>query len=157
MSVISWGASSRWQCTTAAVNCLLASWINVKERCEDFSKVSFLFFPPNTALFEHFPLIYPRITYVRGNFNTQFKQLPSFFFFFLEVGKGKGEIFPALLWRLMVIHYIGSLRRGLAFSQLPPCALMLCLQWGQWFYIIFNLCPRGSWISYWCILQIFWS
>lgn len=51
--------------------------------------------------------------------------------FSLEEGGGKGEILPSLHWRLVTIHYIGSLRGGSVFSQLPRGALVLCLQWGQ--------------------------
>jgi len=145
MSVVSWSTSSRWQCTTAVVNCLLASWINVKERCEDFSKVCFLFSSQHSSIWALSSDL------SKNNLSmweeTSILNLASCLgVFSLKMGGGKGEIVPSLQRGLMIIHCIQSLRKGSIFPQLPQGALVLCLQWGQWFYIILQFSTTKSWI-----------
>lgn len=147
MSVMSRSASSRWQCTTAVVNSLLASWINVKERCEDFSKDRLLFpsqhsniWALSSDLSKNNPSMWEE---------TSILCLDSCLgvgFFSLEFGGGKEEILPSLHQRLLIIRYIRSLRRSPMFSQVPQDVLLPRAQ-----CISLKFSPRGSWINYWCI------
>lgn len=147
MSVMSRSASSRWQCTTAVVNCPLASWINVKERCEDFSK-DHLLFPSQHSSF------WALASDLSKNNLSMWEETSILYlvsclgvgFFFLEFRGGKGEILPSLQQRLLIIHHIGSVRRSPMFSRVPQDAL---LPWGQCIFLKFS--SRGSWINYWCI------